>query len=111
MSPSDRLTLTPIEGTDPNRQLYALQGPLTLADLLTVQEALASPASVLVLDLSGVPYVDSAGVGVLVQSTVSRKRKGQRLAVVAPNETVKKLFSLTMVDSVLEIYPSLDAVK
>ena len=108
---SDNLTVTPIEGTDPNQHVYALEGPVTLGNLFTLQEALNSPAPVLILDLTGVPYIDSSGVGALVRSVVLRKKLGHRLVLTAPNASVRKLFSLTNVGSLLETYPSLEEAK
>jgi anti-sigma B factor antagonist len=105
------LVVTPEEGGSDDRHVYSLHGPLTLANLLTVQEPLRSSASVLVLDFSDVPYVDSAGIGALVQSFIARKKQGKRLLVVAPNETVTKLFKLTSVDTVLEVFPTLEAAR
>ena len=110
MSTTDQLILTPEDGSTPDRHIYALHGPLTLANLLAVQEALHSAARVLVLNFADVPYVDSAGVGALVQTFVRRKKQGQRLVLAAPNETVTKLFKLTGVDQLLEVVASLKDV-
>ena len=111
MISSGKLVMTPLEGANPNQHVYALQGPVTFGNILSMQEALQSPATVLVLDLAGVPYVDSAGIGAIVQAVVSRKKQGRRLVLTAPNETVRKLFHLTQVDSLLETYPTLAEVK
>ena len=111
MISSEKLVVTPIEGANPNQHVYTLQGPVTLGNLLAIQEAFQSPAPVLVLDLAGVPYVDSAGIGAIVQAVVSRKKQGRRLVLTAPNETVRKLFRLTQVDALLEIYPTLAEAK
>jgi anti-anti-sigma factor len=111
MSSTDNLVVTPGEGSTPSQHVYIFQGPLTLGNLFIAQEALRSTASVLVLDFTGVPFVDSSGVGALVQSFVKRKKQGQRLVVVGPNETVQKLFRLTAVDALLEIVPNLESVK
>ncbi len=108
MTSLDKLVVHPTAGANPDQHVYALQGPLTLGNLFIAQEALRSTAPVLVLDLTGVPYVDSAGVGALVQCFVSRKRHGHRLRLAAPNETVQKLFKLTNVDTLLEVFPTLE---
>jgi anti-sigma B factor antagonist len=103
--------VTPEDGSTTDRHIYSLHGPLTLTNLLIVQEALRSTASVLVLNIADVPYVDSAGVGALVQAFVKRKKQGQRLVLVAPNETVQKLFKLTGVNDLLEVAPTLEAAR
>jgi anti-sigma B factor antagonist len=111
MTTKDRLELIALEGTNPNQHVYALKGPLTLGNLFTVQEALRSDAPVLILDLAGVPFIDSAGIGALVQCFVSRTKQGKRLVLTGPNDMVTKTFKATKVDTLLETYPTLDAVK
>jgi len=111
MGTTDKLVMTPAEGSKPDHHVYILHGPLTLGNLFTAQEALQSTASVLILDLAGVPYVDSAGVGALVQCFVSRKKQGRRLLLIAPSDMVQKLFKLTQVDSLLEVFPTLEAAQ
>jgi anti-sigma B factor antagonist len=111
MATTDKLELIPLEGANPNQHVYALKGPLTLGNLFTVQEALRSHAPVLVLDLAGVPFIDSAGIGVLVQCFASRAKQGKRLVLTGPNDMVAKTFRVTKVDTLLETYPTLDAVK
>ena len=111
MSTTDKLELIALDGANSNQQVYALKGPVTLGNLFIVQEALRSTAPVLVLDLAGVPFVDSAGIGALVQCAASRAKQGKRLVLTAPNDMVTKIFKVTKVDSLLETFPTLDAVK
>lgn len=111
MATKDKLELVALEGANPNQHIYALKGPLTLGNLFTVQEALRSDAPVLVLDLAGVPFIDSAGIGALVQCFASRTKQGKRLVLTQPNEMVTRIFKATKVDTLLETYPTLDAVK
>ena len=103
--------MTPTEGSHPNQLVYLLNGPLTLENLFTAQEALRSDAPVLILNLSGVSYVDSAGIGALVQCFASRRKSGRRLLLVAPNDQVQKLFKLTQVDTLLEVFSTLEEAQ
>jgi anti-sigma B factor antagonist len=111
MTTTDKLEMTALNGANPDQQVYALKGPLTVTNLFTVQEALRSSAPVLILDLAQVPFIDSAGIGALVQCFVSRAKLGRRLVLTAPNEMVQKVFKATKVDTLLETCPSLDSVK
>jgi len=111
MAIKDKLELTALEAANPNQHIYALKGPLTLGNLFTAQEALRSDAPVLILDLAGVPFIDSAGIGALVQCFASRTKQGKRLVLTGPNEMVTKIFKATKVDTLLETYPTLDAVR
>jgi anti-sigma B factor antagonist len=67
-----------------NEQLLVtrLRGKLSLE---TVHDFLATlrtePAARMILDMSGVPYMDSAGVGALVSLFVSRRNNGKLLSL------------------------------
>lgn len=63
----------------------------------------------LVLDLSGVHSIDSAGIGEL--ASLHLRAQGQQVSFKCSgaNTTVRNLLDLTNLDTVLEVYPSLDA--
>lgn len=63
-----------------------------------------------VADLSGVTFIDSSGLGVLVQAhRTARERDNQLLVVASP--PVRKLLRLTGLDTVLETYDELPAAE
>jgi anti-anti-sigma factor len=59
-----------------------------------------------VLDLSGVSSIDSAGIGELVQLHTWAERRNATLKCAAPTPLVRSLLDLTNVDSVLEVHSS-----
>ena len=63
----------------------------------------------LVLDLSGVSSMDSAGIGELALLQTWAQEKGAELKCAGPNEVVRALLGLTNLDTVLEVHPSIDA--
>lgn len=63
----------------------------------------------LVLDLSGVNSIDSAGIGELALLQTWAQNRNVALKCAAPNMLVRNLLELTNLDSVLELHPSLDA--
>ena len=63
-------------------------------------------ATVTLIDLNAVPYVDSAGLGSLVKFFVSYKRHGRKLILIAPSEQVQSLMSMTRVETLFAIYPT-----
>jgi anti-sigma B factor antagonist len=64
--------------------------------------------SKVVLDLSGVTGMDSAGIGDLaLLQTWAQERKAE-LKCAGPNELIRTLLDLTNLDSVLEVHPSLE---
>ena len=47
------------------------------------------------LDVSGVTFLDSLGIGAIVQSAVRQARRRRRLVLVAPSERVRTVLELT----------------
>ena len=63
----------------------------------------------LVLDLSGVSSMDSAGIGELALLQSWAQGQNVSLKCAGPNPLVSTLLELTNLDSVLEVHPSVDA--
>ena len=61
-----------------------------------------------ILDLSGVSAMDSAGIGELALLQSWAQGKDAVLKCAGPNAFVRNLLDLTNLDSVLEIHPSVD---
>ena len=61
-----------------------------------------------VLDLSGVTSIDSAGIGELVFLHTRAQSQNADLKVAGPSPLVQQLLDLTNVDSLLEIHPNLN---
>jgi anti-sigma B factor antagonist len=64
-----------------------------------------------ILDFSQVPYVDSAGVGAIVNAHVSCLNSGRRLVLVAVQDRIRTLMKVTRVDEVLTTYPTLQEAQ
>ena len=58
----------------------------------------------LVVDLAGVSYVDSAGLGELVQAHATIKTKGGSLKLTRPAKRLKDLLTITRLITVFECY-------
>ena len=99
-------------GARPEHRILRLSGPVNLE---TVPEFLrvvrAETALVVILDFSGVPYIDSAGVGSLVQTYVSFRRAERRVALVGFNERARAVLEVTRVSSVLPLYATTAAAE
>jgi anti-sigma B factor antagonist len=86
-----------------------LKGPLTTQTLSPFQNAVrGEEAATMILDFTGVPYIDSAGLGTLVSTFVSRHKAGRRVALVGVNKRVAKVFEVTRVDSLFLQFKTLD---
>jgi anti-anti-sigma factor len=106
--PFEKLVAEPLPSTN-NEYLFRLLGPVTLNNIFALQEVVSQPSVTTVLDLTGVPYMDSAGLGVLVKSHVSHQQCGHRLVLVGANQRVMELFKVTKVDTVLELVADMEA--
>jgi len=110
--PSDKLVVESLPGSNAGESIVKLTGPLVLNNLFGFQDKMQQQtANLTLLDLKGVPYVDSAGLGSLVKFFVSYKRHGRKLILIAPSEQVQSLMSMTKVETLFEIYPSIAAAE
>lgn len=57
----------------------------------------------LVLDLSGVTFLDSTGLRLMVTADQRARKAGRRVAVVKGPETVHRVFTITKLDERLEM--------
>ena len=67
------------------------------------------PATHLVLDMSGVSFLDSAGVGALVSLFVSRRNHGKTLALAALTQQGNAVMQVSGLLKLLPVYPSVEA--
>lgn len=65
--------------------------------------------SKLVLELSGVSSIDSAGIGELALLQTWAHERNAELKCAGANSIVRALLDLTNLDSVLEVHPTLDS--
>jgi len=89
-----------------------LAGPLTISTLFGFQDEFRSAKpQVMILDLSETPYMDSAGLGVIMNYHVSALDHGRKLLLAGVNERVKALFEMTRVQGVLTSFPTVEAAE
>ena len=83
-----------------------MSGPLTASNTAIFQNAMRreDPADTVILDLSEVPYIDSAGLGLLVTAYVTRQKSGRKMVLSGINPRVQKLFEITRVTSLFLIF-------
>nr|BFD88261.1 STAS domain-containing protein [Streptomyces sp. Xyl84] len=102
-----------VHRTRAGRHLVTFRGDLDLhtAPLLadTLQPLLATEGHSVLLDLSGVTFLDSTGLTCLIAAYRTARTTGARLALIAPGERVRHMLALTGADQVLHSYPTPDA--
>lgn len=61
------------------------------------------------VDLSGVTYIDSSGIASLVEALQEAGKRGARLGLVSVSDDARKVFELARLDKVFAIHETLDA--
>ncbi len=93
-------------------RVLRLSGPLLLQNIFALQEELATEHSPLtIFDLSGVPYMDSAGMGVIINYYVSATRRGNKVVVAGTSPRVLELFKLTHVDTIIPMTATVEEAE
>ncbi|MEO1009234.1 MAG: STAS domain-containing protein [Planctomycetota bacterium] len=76
----------------------------------SLQDAMGklSKGGSLIVDLSGVTYMDSSGVATLVQGLQLSRKKGVDLTLCALQDRVRSIFEIARLDTVFRMTGSLD---
>jgi anti-anti-sigma factor len=106
------LIYTVLHGAKEGTVILKLDGPFTLGNMFQLQAELRTlkPAC-LILDMSSVPYMDSAGLGVIMNYFVSAQTAGRKFFLAGVNDRIRALLEMTKVDSVLRMCDSVEAAE
>ena len=81
------------------QRVLRLTGPLVLNSFFAFQTLIREDQNAtLVLDFTGVPYIDSAGIGALVGAYVHRQKDGRSLLLVGVQPRVRMALQVTKVE-------------
>jgi ABC-type transporter Mla MlaB component len=111
------------EGKAPGTVIFRLSGPFTARDMYGSMTPLdlrnmfnfqsmpgEQPPLLNIIDLTGVPYMDSSGLGVIVTHYVHCQGKGIPLKIAGANPRVMDLFKMTKVDTTLPLVTTVEEV-
>ncbi len=88
-------------------------GPLVTDEVVylrcSIEEAVASAAKRVVIDMADVPYLDSAGIELLLETCGLQLSTAQRPKLAAFSETCREALELTDVLPRLEAFDSVDS--
>ncbi len=106
------MTLEP--SSSANRpDVVALEGEIDLHESPQVMERLnpliAKQSPRIHLDLSRVSYIDSSGLATFIDAMQRIQAYGGEFALVAMRESVHKIFEISRLDQVFNIYPGGDS--
>jgi anti-anti-sigma factor len=99
-------------GKSDGTTILKLAGPLTISTMFGFQNELrAAQPQVMIIDLSETPYMDSAGLGLIMNYYVSAADHGRKLLLAGVNERIIALFDMTKVQGVLTCFPTVEAAE
>jgi anti-anti-sigma factor len=85
----------------------SLTGELDLSTVAKVEEELrrveASDATVVVLDLSGLTFLDSTGLRAVITADERARGQGRRFVIVKGPDAVQRVFAITRLEERLEM--------
>lgn len=106
------LTFTVATGEQEGTVILTLIGPLLLYNLFDLQIELRTlNAPVVILDLEQMAYMDSAGLGLLMNGYVSALSEDRKFLLTGVSERVGALLTMTHVDDVLPQYASVEEAE
>jgi len=107
MLPMDEIQIQRTPGSASDVAILTLSGPLTVTTLFDFQTALRQPdLKSTIIDFTGVPYIDSAGLGIVLSHWAHTQRIGVKFAAVGISERVQVLLDMTGVSKLLPQYPT-----
>lgn len=93
----------------PGTTVLRLHGPLLLGNFFPLQSMVRNDqANMLIIDVSDMPYIDSAGIGCLVGAHVSRENSGRKMVLVGANERLLTSLKVTKVDQLFTLAPNVE---
>ena len=101
------------ESLDGSTHLIAVRGEVHVSTAPEFSErlndAIAGGKTGVVIDMTGVDFLDSTGLSVLLNALRRVTRQQGTLALAVSNPTVLRLFEITRLDSTFDILPDRDA--
>ena len=108
----DELKIESIPGTREGTRIVRLSGPFTLQglfDFQSIARSLRDPITI--IDLTNVPYMDSASLGAVMGIHTSSQTHKRQYALVGMSERLRTLFHVAGVDNILVTYPTVEEAQ
>jgi anti-sigma B factor antagonist len=110
--PQEPLQIEDVSGTLAGQHVLRLSGPILISNFFEFQALVRSSTQpTLILDLTQVPYIDSAGIGALVGAYVNHQKEGRRLALVGVTKRVRDTMQVTHVEQFFPFYDTVAAAQ
>lgn len=76
-----------------------------------ILDSLEKNAKVIIVDLSSVKFMSSWGIGMLIHGLATTTNRGGNFKVVGLADNIMQVFKKVKIDTVLDIYKSVDMAK
>lgn len=107
--PIENIQIVASDGPTSGQRVLRVLGPLNIHTIFEYQSAMKNEqSSAVIVDFSGVPYIDSAGLGAVVGSFVSAQRAHRKVKFACMNERVQALLSMTHVTQLFRAYATVE---
>src|SRR5215472_3611337 len=101
-----------VSGSQEGIRILRLAGPLSIHTIFAFHDAVrAEPPPALIIDFSGVPFIDSAGLGALVAANIAGQKAERKLALIGLNAQVRALLDMTRVAQLFKIYATVNEAE
>jgi anti-anti-sigma factor len=108
----DKLQVEMRSGSARGTRIVRLTGSVTLDSCFDLQDVLRSePETFLILEMPAVKFVDSSGIGCLVNGYMAHHMAGGRLVLAGANERVRETLEETRVTQFLAVYDSVEQAE
>ena len=110
--PIENMQAVVTDGSQAGQRIIRLKGPLSIHTVFEFQSLVrGETAPHLIIDFSGVTYVDSSGLGSLVGAHVSAQKARRRLSLASPNNQVITLLEMTRIRGMFAIYQTVEEAE
>ncbi len=99
-------------GAAPGTRILRLSGSLTISCCFEFQDLLRNDTSpLLILEMTAVRYVDSSGIGCLVNGYMSHHMAGGRMVLAGVNPRIQETLEETRVMQFLTVYENVEQAE
>ena len=100
------------DGKRDGTKVLKLVGPLTLSTMFGFQNEFRSATpQVMIVDMTETTYMDSAGLGLIMNYYVAAQDHGRKLLLAGVNDRIKAICDMTKVSGVLAMFPTVEAAE
>jgi anti-sigma B factor antagonist len=101
----DELEVLRDAGATGSTVILRLKGPLTIGTLFLLQQKLSDVAEAdTVIDVTDVPYIDSAGLGTILSHWAHTQRHGKKFAMTGVSQRIGVLLEISHVNTLLPMF-------